>query len=126
MSEPDTARAEATSGQPGVPGRVLALLGALLVCILAVGGFTLYLVSELEDQSTQAGATPKTVKETKAVLDLVVARQFKNEDVPAKVEQAASPAMFYRALRPSSPPVGLHSPRPLTADASSSPPTGST
>lgn len=88
VSDPETAQAEAASGQPGVPGWVLAVLGALLVCILAVGGFTLYLVSELEDQSTQAGTTAKTVKDTKAVLDLVAARQVKNEDIPAKVEQA--------------------------------------
>ncbi|MGZ4340386.1 MAG: YkvA family protein [Gaiellaceae bacterium] len=38
----------------------------------------------------------------------------------------ASLATLYRALRLSSPPVGLRSPQPLTADASSSRPTGST
>lgn len=88
MSDLDIAPAEAATGEPGVHGWVLAVLGALLVCILAVGGTTLYLVSGLEGQSTQAKATAKTVKETKALLDLVAARQLKSQDIAAKVEQA--------------------------------------
>ena len=55
---------------------------------LGDGGVTLYLVTQIEDQNAQAEETAKTVTATKALLDLVAARQLKSQDVPAEVEAA--------------------------------------
>ena len=84
MKEPPTA------GSKGVPTWVLVLLGVLFAATLAIGSVTLYLVSELENQTAQAQETAKAVTATKALLDIVAARQLKSQDVPAKVESAVA------------------------------------
>ena len=66
------------------------LLGVVLAAILAVVGVTLYLVAQIEDDTAQATETAKTVAATKAVLDLVAARQLKSQDIPGKVEDAVA------------------------------------
>ena len=74
----------------GVPAWVLVLLGVLLAATLALVGVTLYVVSQIEDDTAQATETAKTVAATKAVLDLVAVRQLKSQDIPEKVEAAVA------------------------------------
>ena len=74
----------------GVPAWVLVLLGVLLAAILALVGATLYVVSQIEDDTAQATETAKTVAATKVVLDLVAARQLKSQDIPEKVDAAVA------------------------------------
>jgi chromosome segregation ATPase len=73
----------------GLPGWALALFGLLLAAILVVGGATLYLVAQIDDRNAQVEQTAKTVKATKALVDVVAARQLERKDVPARVEAAA-------------------------------------
>ena len=74
----------------GVPTWVLVLLGGLLAATLALVGVTLYFVSQIEDDTAQATETAKTVAATKALVDLVAARQLKSQDIPEKVEAAVA------------------------------------
>ena len=74
----------------GVPTWVLVLLGGLLAATLALVGVTLYFVSQIEDDTAQATETATTVAATKALVDLVAARQLKSQDVPGQVEDAVT------------------------------------
>lgn len=85
-----TPGAEATAArQARAPSWVVVVLGILLGAILVLGLATLYLVAEVNDRSEEAAQTKKTVTATKALLDLVAARQLKSQDIPANVERAA-------------------------------------
>ena len=72
----------------GVSGWILAALGLLLAILVAVCGVTLYRVSQIEDQNTQAKQTQEAVKATKALLKVMAARQISDQNVHAKVQAA--------------------------------------
>jgi chromosome segregation ATPase len=74
---------------PDLAGWALVLFGVLLAAILAVGGATLYLVIQIDDRNAQVEQTAKTVRATKALVNVVAARQIESKDVPAKVAAAA-------------------------------------
>ena len=90
MSDTPAAGEPKAVNSRGVPAWVLVLLGVLLAAILALVGATLYVVSQIEDDTAQATETARTVAATKAVLDLVAARQLKSQDTPEKVEAAVA------------------------------------
>ena len=88
--DPTTLRTEGVASRAGTPSWVLILLGVLLVAILGIGGATLYLVSHLEDETADTKQTLKVARATNALLDLVAARQLKEKNIPAKVEEAVN------------------------------------
>jgi predicted nucleic acid-binding Zn-ribbon protein len=69
-----------------VPTWALVLGGILLAAILFVAGATFYLVNRIDERNAQVAQTAKIARGTKALLHVVVARQFEGSNVQAKLE----------------------------------------
>jgi predicted nucleic acid-binding Zn-ribbon protein len=85
----DVSEARFTPPKPStsaLPTWALVLGGVLLAGILLVGGATFYLVNQIDARNAQVEQTAKIARGTKALLHVVVARQFESSNVQAKLE----------------------------------------